>query len=252
MKSNKNLPKILVGSPVYSNKKYITPYWIENVKNLAYENYDIVVVDNSKQNTRFERIFEKEGIKVIKSEYYTNPFKRLTEARKKLNNYVIEKDYDFLMSIEQDIIVPLDILTLFLSHKKKIIGGPYIVSSHTNNQRRCIDYVISASKLDKVLDVVDSIDVNEWYLASEIENKGLIQVKSCSLGCTLIDIEIIKSIEVRYNPEINRADDSYFFHDCYKKGIDVFLDTSLLWGIDHIKRLGGEIPVGGIIKHDGN
>ena len=68
----------------------------------------------------------------------------------------------------------------------------------------------------------------------------------------MIDTEIIKSIEVRYNPEINRADDSYFFHDCYKKGIDVFLDTSLLWKIDHIKRLGGEIPVGGVIKHDGN
>ena len=252
MKLNKNLPKILVGSPVYSNKKHITPYWIETVKNLVYENYDIVVVDNSKQNTRFERIFEKEGIKVIKSEYYTNPFERLTEARKKLNHYVIEKGYDFLMSIEQDIIVPLDILNILLSHKKKIIGGPYIVSSHTNDQRRCIDYVISVSKLDKVLDVVDSIDVNEWYLASEIENKELIQVKSCSLGCTLIDTEIIKSIEVRYNPEINRADDSYFFHDCYKKGIDVFLDTSLLWKIDHIKRLGGEIPVGGVIKHDGN
>jgi len=115
---------------------------------------------------------------------------------------------------------------------------------HTDKNRRHVDFVVSASKLDVIHGTVDGVDVNEWYLAGEVQESGLIQVKSCSLGCTLLKMEVLKKVRVRHNPRIRRADDSYFFHDCLEEGVQVLLDTSLLWQIDHVKRLGGEIPVG--------
>ena len=241
-------PKILVGAPVYSNKKYVTLHWIESVKGLTYHNYDVIVVDNSKPSTKFEDTFTKNGISVIRSEPHENPFQRVAEARQKLNDYAINGGYDYLLSIEQDVMVPPGVLETLLSHNKQIVGAPYIVSSHTDEHRRHIDYIVSASKLDNILDRIDEVDVNEWYLTKEIENQGLLKVKSCSLGCTLVSTQVLQQIRVRFNPVINRADDSYFFQDCYDKGIPVFLDTSLLWKIDHVKRLGGELPVGGTLK----
>ncbi|MBN2421155.1 glycosyltransferase family 2 protein [Candidatus Woesearchaeota archaeon] len=241
-------PKVLVGSPVYSNKKYISPYWIEKVKDLSYPNYDILVIDNSKPSEKFGHIFEKRGIKVKYSPSFDDPFRRLFEARKMLNHAVIEGGYDYFLSIEQDVIVPEQITELLMKHQVPIVGAPYIISAHTNEQRRMVDFIISASKLDKVYDIIDGVTVNEWYLADEIKNKGLLQVKSCSLGCTLVKTEVLKKIPVRFNNEVKRADDSYFFQDCSDAGIPVYLDTDLLWHIDHIKRLGGEIPVGKEIK----
>ncbi len=242
-------PKILVGCPVYSGKKYITPYWIENVKNLNYSNFDIFVVDNSKPSEYFEKVFENQGIKILKSPYSKNPFERLAKARRLLNNYAMENGYDYLLSIEQDVIVPTNLIEDLLKHGKKVIGAPYIVSSHTNERRRLVDYVISASKLNVEYNTLNGIGVNEWYLSQEIQGKGLIQVKSCSLGCTLISTKILKKIPVRVDLSIARADDSYFFHDCFNLKIPVFLDTSFLWKIHHIKRLGGELQVGKELKN---
>jgi len=238
------IPKILVGAPVYSGKKYISPYWIEKVTNLTYPNYDVLVADNSKPNERFGHIFERAGIKVQYTPYLDDPFERLTESRKSLNQAAILGKYDYLMSIEQDVIVPAEIIELLIKHKVSIVGAPYVVSAHTNEQRRLVDYVISASNKNKIYDTIDGVTVNEWYLAEEIKNKGLLQVKSCSLGCTLISTEILRMIPSRFNPQVRRADDSYFFQDCFNMGIPVYLDTDLMWHIDHIKRLSGEIPVG--------
>ncbi len=54
--SKEKHPRILVGSPVYSDKKYVTPNWIESVRNISYENYDILVVDNSRTGKNKRKI----------------------------------------------------------------------------------------------------------------------------------------------------------------------------------------------------
>lgn len=242
--------KILVGAPVYSGKYYITPAWVESVKNLSYSNYDIVVVDNGKYNKKFLEIFLKNKIKVIRSKNFENPIKTVTIARQKIYDYAINRGYDYLLSIEQDILVPKNIIKDLLFHKKLIVGAPYPVSAYTNWQRRRIDYIISASKLKKVIGKIYGVDINEWYISKEVENKGLLRVKSCSLGCTLISTEVLKKVKARCNPKISRADDSYFFQECYNKYIEVYLDTSLLWKISHISNLIKELNVGGQVHYD--
>jgi len=241
-----DLPKVLVGAPVYSKKSYITAEWISCIKNLSYPNYDVVVVDNSEEDLTFSSIFQRDGIQTIRSPSYSNPIQRITEARQRLYDYVVKGDYEYLMSIEQDILVPSGIIEALLSHKKPIVGAPYAVATHTNEQRRRVDYVMSASKLEKILTEIDEVEINEWYLSKELANRGLLQVKSCSLGCTLISTEVLKKISARSNPSINRADDSYFFQDCKNNGISVYVDTGLLWKVAHVKNI-EESQVGGLI-----
>jgi len=248
--TKRRFPKILVGAPVYSGKYYITPAWVESVKNLSYSNYDVVVVDNGKYNKKFLEIFSKNKIKVIRSKNFENPIKTVTMARQKIYDCAINGGYDYLLSIEQDILAPKSIIKDLLFHKKLIVGAPYPVSAYTNWQRRRIDYIISASKLKKVIGKIDGVDINEWYISKEIENKGLLKVKSCSLGCTLISTEVLRKIKARCNPKINRADDSYFFQECYNKHVEVYLDTSLLWKISHISSLIKELNVGGQVHYD--
>lgn len=246
----RRFPRVLIGTPVYSGKYYITPAWVESVKNISYPTFDIVVIDNSKnRNKSFMNVFSKNRIKVLKSKNFENPIKTVTIARQKLYDYAVNGGYDYLLSIEQDILVPKNIIKDLLFHKKVIVGAPYPVSAYTNLQRRRIDYIISASKLKKVIGRIDKVDINEWYISKEIEDRGLLKVKSCSLGCTLISTEILGRIKARCNHRINRADDSYFFQDCYDKGISVYLDTGLLWKISHVSGVIRELNVGGQINY---
>lgn len=247
-KRNMNFPRVLVGAPVYSGKDYMIDYWIKNVKNLTYPNHKIIVVDNSKKSSCFFNIFKKHKIEVLSSRHFSNPLKRLKIARQKLYDYAIENDYDYLLSLEQDIISSENIIEKLIRHKKLIVGAPYPISTFTNFQRRRIDYVISASKINKKIGKIAGIDINEWYISSELKNKKLLKVKSCSFGCTLISVSVLKKIKARNNQKIHRADDSYFFQDCYNKKISVYLDCSLLWKIDHIKNLVGELLIGGALN----
>jgi len=239
------MPKVLVGTPVYSGKKYITREWINSVLNLTYKNYDVLVVDNGIKDKEFLDLFKEKGIMVLESYFGKNTIERILIARQKLYDYALQNGYDYLFSVEQDILVPEDILEKLLLSQKDIIGAPYIVSSHTNEKRRRIDFVVSASKFEKVIDKLGEVDVNEWYLASEIKEKGVIKVKSCSLGCTLISTNVLKKIRARADLSLNRADDSYFFQDCLKNEIGVYLDSSLLGKVKHIKDMYDDLQVGG-------
>ena len=142
----RKFPRVLIGTPVYSGKYYITPAWVGSVKNISYPNFDIVVIDNSKnRNKSFMNIFSKNKIKVLKSKNFENPIKTVTIARQKLYDYAVNGGYDYLLSIEQDILVPKSIIKDLLFHKNLIVGATYPVSAYTNLQRRRIDYIISAS-----------------------------------------------------------------------------------------------------------
>ncbi len=247
-KIERSVPRILIGTPVYEKKRYITQEWIAAVKNLSYKKYNIMVIDNGEYNKEFHNLFRKNKIKLITSRNYKNPIKRLTNARTKLFRYAINKSYDFILSIEQDIIVPENIIQELLKVNKDVVGAPYVVSSHTDKNRRRIDYIISASNLNKICGKIDGIEINEWMLAGELSKNKLMTVKSCSFGCTLISTKILKIIKPHSNPSILRADDSYFFQDCKDKEIPVYITPRLFGQIRHIKELCGELQVGGKLK----
>ena len=52
-------PKVLVGCPTYEGKEYILDRYIERVKEFTYDNYDILLVDNSKTNDYAKKIKAK-------------------------------------------------------------------------------------------------------------------------------------------------------------------------------------------------
>ena len=51
-----NKPKILVGCPTSFHKEYALEQYAESIKALTYPNYDILLVDNSKDDVYFKRI----------------------------------------------------------------------------------------------------------------------------------------------------------------------------------------------------
>ena len=214
-----NKPKILVGCPTSFHKEYALEQYVESIKALTYPNFDILLVDNSKDDVYFKRI-KKLSLPVIKGPWFESARDRIVASRSILREKVLKENYDYFFSLEQDVLPPKDILERLLKHNKKLITAVYFANN-----------VIPSSQTSELIPLVyklideNTLDMRSLNEAELWKNPGLMEVVSAGLGCVLIHKDILEKVKFRY--EKNTFDDRWFFIDCYNKKIKVFADTSI-------------------------
>lgn len=112
------LPKVLVTCPTHQVKEYCFQAWIDNVKNLTYPNYDILVVDNSPDESYVEKWGNQ--IPMLHIEADQDPQKaglRMCQSMALVQKKFLEGDYDFWMNIEADNIPPKDIIERLMKYQ---------------------------------------------------------------------------------------------------------------------------------------
>ncbi|MCK9369104.1 glycosyltransferase [Candidatus Dojkabacteria bacterium] len=128
--------------------------------------------------------------------------------------------YDYLFSVDSDIILPNDSLNKLIGHDKDIVSGIY-------RQR----------KNEHILEIYDTNPfggvINKPYW--QIKDKGLVEIAACGFGCVLIKSDVIKGIgypQFVYKSAIDHKDtiseDIYFCGKARKLGYSVWVDSSIL------------------------
>ena len=212
MKSPKILPKILVGCPTSDYHEYALQEYSEAVKNLAYENYDILLVDNSKDNSYLTKL-KRFNLPAVKGSWNEGAKKRIINSRNILRQKVIEGDYDFFLSLEQDVIPPKNIIESLFNSKKEIVSAVYFMPQGNN--------------------LIPMLAINEGkekygYIPFEYVNKNshLINVNYAGLGAILISKKVLEKIKFRVD-EKPGFDDWFFCKDAEKEGFKIFADLSV-------------------------
>jgi GT2 family glycosyltransferase len=200
-------PKILIGCPTCNLYEYCLDEYLDRARNLSYSNYDLLIVDNSKDENYHKKIKE-----AIKDEYVEPAIKRIVSSRNKLRKYALENNYDYFLSLEQDVIPPKDIIERMLKHNKKAITA-----------------VVFSKFKGQILPLLwkENGDDIKFYKLDEIEPNRLEQIRTSGLGCLLIHKDILNEIEFRYEKDKNCFDDMFFCNDLKKKGFSLFVDTSI-------------------------
>ena len=93
-----NYPKILVGGPVSDHHDYCFDSFVKSLKSLSYQNFDILLVDNSKDNNFFNKI--KDLFPTIKIPYNEEVKIRLPMSRNVLRDKVLNENYDYLFCLD--------------------------------------------------------------------------------------------------------------------------------------------------------
>jgi hypothetical protein len=209
-------PKVLIGCPTSDHKAYCLKQYADSVKGLTYGNYDILLVDNSENDEYLEKI-KKEGLPAIKGPYYERARDRIVSSR----NILREKamwEYDYFLSLEQDVIPPKDIIERLLKHGKEITTGIYFANNAMPDGSKAL--IPLAYKL------IDEKTLSMQPLSEEeVFTDQLMQIVSCGLGCVLIKKEVLEKIRFRY--ESTSFDDRWFCIDAYNLKIPIFVDTSV-------------------------
>jgi glycosyltransferase involved in cell wall biosynthesis len=193
---NKNKEKtILIAIPT---AKYIEP---ETYKSI----YDLEVPDGYK--TEFQYFFG-----------YT-----ISQVRNLISEWA--KRYDYLLSVDSDIVLPKDTLTKFLKADKDIISGLYI-------QR-----IPNTHTLEIYMDTPNGGQKNIPY--DLVKNRGIVEVAGCGMGCALIKSKVFQTIpypHFEYHSALNHkntiSEDIDFCMKARKKGFKIWADSSVI--CDHI------------------
>ncbi len=212
------IPKILVGCPISDYHEYCTEEYLNAVKNLTYSNYDILLVDNSKDDRFFNSI--KDKVPVIRGKYLENPFERLVYNRNLLRQEALDKQYDYLFSLEQDIIPPNEIIERLLRYDKDIITGIYFKPWTRGKEKIMLAMIWAFHPTDptKKLNIREDI----------VMGNHLLKIGYCGLGCVLIRRHILEKIKFRYEPSEGEAfDDMFFCKDAKEHGFEIYADTAV-------------------------
>ena len=212
------MKKVLVGCPTSFHKEHSLKEYSESIKNLSYDNYDILLVDNSPDDNYLKKI-KSFGLKVKKGPYFESARERIVFSRNILKDEAI-KNYDYFLSLEQDVIPPKDIIERMLKWNKKAITGVYFAVNFYQGKHRLLPLIwVDFDKKTKKM----------FYLQDErLWHNELIEISACGIGCILIHKSILQKIKFRYddnNPE--GFDDVWFCKDLREKGIKLYCDTSI-------------------------
>lgn len=182
--------KILVGIPT---NKYIEP---ETFKSL----WDLILPDGYELDFQYFYGYQIDQIRNLIAEW--------------------AKRYDYLLSIDSDIVLPRDSLVKMLAADKDIISGLYI-------QR-----IPGTQTLEVYMDTSNGGCTNIPY--SLIENRGVVEIAACGMGCALIKSDVFRKLEYPhfyYKSALDHSntvsEDVYFCMKARQSGFTVWADASI-------------------------
>ena len=148
---------------------------------------------------------------------------RIDQVRNLISEWA--KNYDYLFSVDSDIVLPSDSLKKMLSSDKDIVSGLYI-------QR-----IPGAHTLEVYMSTPGGGCTNIPY--ELIKGRGLVEVEACGMGCALIKSEVFRELEYPhffYTSALNHSntvsEDVYFCRKAKEAGFTVWADETIR--CDHI------------------
>lgn len=143
------------------------------------------------------------------------------QVRNLIAEWIVKGTYDYLLSVDYDIILPNDTLVKLLSHDKDIVSGIYRQRKHDQQ-------------------IIEIFEKNEFggynhIDYDKIKDKGLVKVGACGFGCVLIKKQVMVDIgypQFVYHSALNHSntfsEDLDFCRKAELKNFEIYADTSIL------------------------
>ncbi|MFH1500586.1 MAG: glycosyltransferase family A protein [archaeon] len=233
------MEKILVASPTYKGMQYCIDEFIQRIKSLTYENYDILIIENSEGDSFFNQLKKIQGIKVLRD---NSPGKRgidrIVHSRNMVLDYAKEKDYGYILMMDCDVLPPKNIIQELLATKKDIVSGLYFNQFIMDMETKTLPVAwkqITPPEYEEMKrkyilpEIVKSHeDLRRHLTQEEVNSNELHEVKYASAGCLLISRKVFEKI--RYGllkVEEETSDDIYFMDKARDAGFQPFCHTKL-------------------------
>ena len=154
-------------------------------------------------------------------------------ARNNIAKEAMDEDADYVLMVDNDVVLPGDILLTMLEDQKDICLGYYAHRSTDNSYqgRTCV-----CKLRDENGKKYFNYPAESEYTAHEMKEmrsrgEHKILIHGGGMGCALINTDIFRAIDYPWYDWVNYKDwgmlseDLYFCEQCHKLGIDIWTDT---------------------------
>lgn len=236
-------PKILIGCPTYQAMEYCINEFIQRINEFTYPNYEAIIVDNSNEDIFYKKLKDltkNTKIKILKDNCgLKDGMDKLIHSRNFIKDYFLNGDYDYLFTMDQDVIPPTNILEKLLQYNKEIITGVYFAYFlNKDKQIKCSPLLYKNltneefqifKEQNNIPENLTNKDFKRNVTIEELQDKELIEVDYCGNGCCLIKREVLEKISYSLiDSEIKKqytSDDINIWEDARKKGYKIYADT---------------------------
>jgi len=222
-----NSPKILLTSPINVVKSYVIYEWLDYIKKLDYDNYEIFMVDNSPKPDFSEKIRDL-GFNCV----WDDPKGRearysIASSNERTRIKFLAGDYQFFFNVECDLFPPKNIIDKLLSHDKDVVGTTYwsglgyktflqlftLYNQHTDFQKH--EKIYKTRRL--------TFQESQLFMDGQCK-----PVYANGMGCILIKRWVLENILFHIEPDDTGYADSFFHRDLWRQGIENYVDTSII------------------------
>src|SRR3989344_3371358 len=235
-------PKVLIGCPTSYHSEYALKHYKKGIDKIDYNNYEVLIVENSDpkvDNNAYVEKIKQIGLPVIKAKTTKDVRDTIVFSRNLLRAKVLENDFDYFLSLEQDVIPPPNVIKKFLEDIEK--------SKKTNNEIKVISGVVFYynwnEKGDKLVpspqlwdfDTEDRDSEYMYYISpKDLNTPQVKEIKASSLSCVFIHKDVLEKVRFRVDHNEKGFDDMFFCMDLLKKGFKLYVDTEVR--CDHLRK----------------
>lgn len=237
-------PKILIAAPTYNIMEYCEKEFINSIKNLEYSNYDILIVDNSKEEDYFNHLTETyPNIPILRdnSDEQKNML-RLISSRNKILEYAIKNNYDYILMLDSDVIPQKNAIQELLKCNKDLVSGLYYNYFIVDGKTKWLPVAwtsLTEKEFEKIKQKVQlpsfiksKEDLKAHLTEEEVNSGKLIEVVIPAPGCMLISRNVFERIkygllDTQDMNNIKTGDDIYFCLEARKHRFKAYCNTRI-------------------------
>lgn len=211
-------PSVLVACPINSNKLYSWELFANSLANLSYSNYEVLLVETD-GDLEMQKMIIGFGFNCETLNSNKKMMDKVVDGRNLINEYAIKNDFDYVLHIDGDSILPSDVIERLIEHKKDFIttvmfgldnkGFPVIVAKEGDEDSDC----------------------NLWHFPVDKIDTGVNSIIISGMGCTLLSNKIIKDIKFRCirdkEGKLKIGEDYCFSLDAIEKDYEPFIDSNI-------------------------
>ncbi|MBS3155734.1 hypothetical protein J4413_00670 [Candidatus Woesearchaeota archaeon] len=230
-------PKVLIGIPVSDMHAYAIGEFIESLKKIEYLNFDVLIVENSTNEEFYKFLKEKyPELNIIRKYSDVDIIReKVVKCKNFMREMALKGKYDYLLSLDQDVLVPGNIIECLLSSGKHFIAGVYLGYPHNEGFNPTQNNIVSIGK-GKATIVTPIVWVNHpkdkdkcrYLRIEELKPERVIEAFLVGGGCIMLSREILEKIRFRYEEGNTNWDDFWLCKDVMSLGYKVYADTGVM------------------------
>ena len=254
IKTNGELPTVLVCAPVSKRSSEVFKDWIKQFDTINYPIFDVMFIDNTDDNGEFFDTIKDiniEGHKVIAERMKWEPDKEhslqmLANVRNRMREYALENNYDYMFSLDTDIFIPKNGIERLLSYNKDSVGfyvhifpegmqTPCLIKSGEIIMGKGVEF-LSFKELNAYKEYVTKFregklteeELNlKHFLIKDDFRPQLLRMYGVNLGCLMISRKVLEQVPFRTHPTFIMGEDFWFFAEANDKHFEFWCDTDI-------------------------